>query len=246
VDTTEMLELSQEFAALSTELRGAGDNQSALRRIVDLAVKHVEGCTWASITALRAGQGHSLTVTDEVAGKVDALQYRFHEGPCLSAAADDTNYLLFDVENEPRWPQFAEATAAQTPVRSVLAFRLAGDRAAALNLYADQPGAFSSDAVDTATIFAALATSLVALNEAEDQAANLEAALESSRTIGMALGVLMSARKVTQEQAFTLLRSASQRLHRKLRSVAAEVIETGTLPDLPEPKVGRPAPYALD
>ena len=121
----------------------------------------------------------------------------------------------------------------------MLAFRLAGDRAAALNLYADRPGAFHPDAVDTATIFAALASSLVALNEAEDQAAHLEAALESSRSIGMALGVLMSARKVTQEQAFTLLRMASQQLHRKLRSVAAEVVETGTLPDLPAPRLGQ-------
>jgi hypothetical protein len=57
--------------------------------------------------------------------------------------------------------------------------------------------------------------------------------------IGVALGVLMSARKVTQEQAFTLLRVASQNLHRKLRTVAAEVVETGTLPDLPAPKPSR-------
>jgi len=235
-----MLELSQEFAALSAELRGAGDNQAALRRIVDLAVKHVEGCNWASITALRDGQGHSVTVSDEVARQVDQLQYRFAEGPCLSAAADASDYLLFDVENEPRWPQFAEATAALTPVRSVLAFRLAGARAAALNLYADRPNAFDSDDVDTATILAALTASLVALNEAEDQAAHLEAALESSRSIGMALGVLMSARKLTQEQAFTLLRVASQQLHRKLRSVAAEVVETGTLPDLPVARADQP------
>lgn len=234
-----MLELSQEFAAIGAELRGAGDHQAALRRIVDLAVKHVQGCTWASITALRDGRGHTVTATDEVARQVDALQYHFDEGPCLSAAADATDYLLFDVEDEPRWPDFARATAAESPVRSVLAFRLAGSRAAALNLYADQPGAFGTDALDTAAILAGLTASLVALNEAGDQATQLEAALESSRSIGMALGVLMSARKLTEEQAFTLLRTASQQLHRKLRAVAAEVVETGTLPDLPAPKPGR-------
>lgn len=236
MDTDEMLELSQEFAALSIELHGDGDNQAALRRIVELAVKHVEGCGWASITAVRSGQGYSIAVSDEVAQQVDELQYRFAEGPCMAAAEDASNYLLFDVENEQRWPQFARAAAAETEVRSVLAFQLAAGRQVALNLYADRPGAFSSDAIDTATIFAANASSLIALNEAEDQAANLEAALESSRAIGVAIGVLMSARKVTQEQAFTLLRVASQNLHRKLRAVAAEVVETGTLPDLPAPK----------
>lgn len=236
MDTSEMLELSQEFAALGAELHGDGDNQAALHRIVELAVKHVEGCGWASITAVRGGQGYSIAASDEVAQQVDELQYRFAEGPCMAAAEDGANYLLFDVETEQRWPQFAQAAAAQTPVRSVLAFQLAAGREVALNLYADRPGAFSSDAIDTGTIFAAHASSLIALSEAEDQAANLEAALESSRAIGVALGVLMSARKVTQEQAFALLRVASQNLHRKLRAVAAEVVETGTLPDLPAPK----------
>lgn len=231
-----MVELSQEFAALGAELHGDGDNQAALRRLVELAVKHVEGCGSASITVVRGGQGYSLAVSDEVAQQVDQLQYQLGEGPCMAAAENASNYLLFDVAGETRWPQFCRAAAAQTPIRSVLAFQLAASRAVALNLYADHPAAFSPDAIDTATIFAAQASSLVALNEAEDQAMNLEAALESSRIIGIALGVLMSARKVTQEQAFTLLRIASQNLHRKLRQVAAEVVETGTLPDMPAPK----------
>jgi GAF domain-containing protein len=234
-----MLELSQEFALLGAELHGDGDNQSALRRLVQLAVKHVDGCAWASITAVRGGQGQSVAASDEVAQQVDELQYRLGEGPCMAAAENASDYLLFDIADEPRWPGFAKAAAAQTPVRSVLAFQLTAGRAVALNLYADHPGAFSSDALDTATIFAAHASSLIALHEAEDEAANLEAALESSRSIGVALGVLMSARKVTQEQAFAMLRVASQNLHRKLRAVAAEVAETGTLPELPAPRPGR-------
>lgn len=238
-----MLELSQEFAALGAELHGDGDNQAALRRLVELAVKHVDGCDWASITMVRGGQGRSAAVSDQVAQKVDDLQYQFGEGPCMAAAENASDYLLFDIADEPRWPQFTKAAAARTPVRSVLAFQLTAGRAVALNLYADRPGAFHSDAIDAATIFAAQASSLIALHEAEDQATNLEAALESSRAIGMALGVLMSARKVTEEQAFTLLRVASQNLHRKLRAIAAEVVETGTLPELPAPK---PAPTASD
>jgi AmiR/NasT family two-component response regulator len=48
-----------------------------------------------------------------------------------------------------------------------------------------------------------------------------------------ATGVLMALRKVTPEDAFTLLRAASQRLHRKLRDVAPGVLETGALPAAP-------------
>jgi AmiR/NasT family two-component response regulator len=42
----------------------------------------------------------------------------------------------------------------------------------------------------------------------------------------------MAHHKVTQDQAFAMLRSSSQSLHRKLRDVAGEVVETGTLPSL--------------
>jgi hypothetical protein len=43
----------------------------------------------------------------------------------------------------------------------------------------------------------------------------------------------MALHKVTPEDAFTLLRAASQRLHRKLRDVAPGVLETGALPAAP-------------
>ena|SRR5690348_923270 len=55
----------------------------------------------------------------------------------------------------------------------------------------------------------------------------------SSREIGMAMGVLMSRGRLSQDEAFDLLRRASQHLHRKLRDVAADVVETGELPGRP-------------
>jgi hypothetical protein len=64
---------------------------------------------------------------------------------------------------------------------------------------------------------------------AEREAANLRVALASNREIGTAIGILMSARLVTQDEAFTLLRQTSQRTHRKLRDVATEVVLTGAL-----------------
>jgi AmiR/NasT family two-component response regulator len=45
----------------------------------------------------------------------------------------------------------------------------------------------------------------------------------------------MNAHLVTQEQAFTMLRTVSQHSHRKLREVANEVIFTGALNPIPAP-----------
>jgi 2-keto-3-deoxy-L-rhamnonate aldolase RhmA len=58
--------------------------------------------------------------------------------------------------------------------------------------------------------------------------------------------VLMAQQKITREQAFDLLRIASQHGHRKLAEIAAQVAETGALPAIPvkrspaNPKAGSP------
>lgn len=230
-----MLELSQQFAELGKELHGPGDNQAALERMVQLAVKHIEACAGASITVLAGGRGRSLAASGPVASQADALQYEIGEGPCIGSAQRDEDYLLFDVDGDPRWPRFCEALREETSIRSVLSLRLVAGDSAALNLFAEQPGAFTDDDIDLATVFAAHASSLVALHEAEEQAANLETALRTSREIGAAIGVLMAHHKITQDEAFALLRAASQGLHRKLRDIASDVVQTGTLPDLPTP-----------
>lgn len=69
-----------------------------------------------------------------------------------------------------------------------------------------------------------------ALDQAERRAANLEAALTTNRQIGAAIGILMHQHKITESQGFELLREISQRMNRKLRDVADELVFTGALP----------------
>ena len=74
------------------------------------------------------------------------------------------------------------------------------------------------------------------LATAHDKIANLETALKSSRRIGMALGILMAQFRIRDEQAFAMLKAASQAQHRKLRDLAEDVILIGTLePGGPDP-----------
>ena len=68
-----------------------------------------------------------------------------------------------------------------------------------------------------------------ALAQAEHQVSNLETALSSNRRIGAAIGVLMASRRVTSQEAFALLRKASNESNRKLRDIADSVVLTGSL-----------------
>jgi AmiR/NasT family two-component response regulator len=81
----------------------------------------------------------------------------------------------------------------------------------------------------------ALSNSLFAGQEWHDRAdaqakiANLETALESSRTIGMAMGILIERLKVAPDEAFDALVETSQHEHRKLRDIASDLVFTGEL-----------------
>ena len=67
----------------------------------------------------------------------------------------------------------------------------------------------------------------------EEQVAGLEAALRASRTIGAALGIIVATRKVNESTAFELLKAASQRTNRKVRTLAEYILLTGDLALLP-------------
>jgi AmiR/NasT family two-component response regulator len=66
----------------------------------------------------------------------------------------------------------------------------------------------------------------------EHEIANLHIALRTSRTIGIAIGILMSSAKITRDDAFRRLSQTSQLLGRKLVLVADYVVDTGGLPDV--------------
>src|SRR3954453_2658545 len=62
------------------------------------------------------------------------------------------------------------------------------------------------------------------------RADNLLVALETSRTIGMAIGILMKKNRGTAERAYGRLREARRLARPKLRDIADEVLHTGDLP----------------
>ena len=68
-----------------------------------------------------------------------------------------------------------------------------------------------------------------AADAAAADAENLRIALQTNRHIGTALGILMGQHKINQDEAFELLRLASQHGHGKVRDLALDVIDAGCL-----------------
>lgn len=65
------------------------------------------------------------------------------------------------------------------------------------------------------------------ITERETTNENLNAALVSSRRIGISIGILMNSLKITDEAALQLLKTNSQLHNRKMRLVAEDIILSG-------------------
>jgi len=233
-------ELESNLAEVAVALFAPGTLEATLQHIVTLAVATVEGCDAAGVFLAENGQVTTAASSDPVVVVLDRLQLDSDEGPCLDAVAEEGTVYADDLATTQRWSQFAPA-AVGAGIRSVLAFRLSARRASALNLYARLPAAFGATDRAKGLIFATLAG--IALDTAEQRADgeerydNLHHALRTRELIGQAQGILMERERITGEQAFDVLRRASQHLNIKLRDVAQNLVDTGE-----SPQTGPPPP----
>ncbi|MGN6609202.1 MAG: ANTAR domain-containing protein [Jatrophihabitans sp.] len=96
------------------------------------------------------------------------------------------------------------------------------------------PGAAPiTDCARCAVLERDLALARQQLARAEVTMAGMVEALGRARTIGAAVGIVMSALTRTQDEAFAYLVKVSQRLHVRVRELAEEIVLTGAVPELP-------------
>jgi GAF domain-containing protein len=195
--------------------------------VVAAAVDNVPGTRWAGVTLLQDGTLSSPAHTGDLPSAVDELQYRLGQGPCVQSSRDQITVVANDLRTESRWPEFA-AGAVELGVLAMMSFQLFVEKTSfgALNLYSDATDVFDAEAEQIGLLFAAHAG--VALAESR-VAANLRVALNSRDVIGQAKGIIMERYKLRPQQAFDMLVYVSQQQHRKLRDVALELTETGSL-----------------
>lgn len=229
----EVVHIAETFASVARSLaEHQGDLQEALRTIVELAAATLEACEYAGISLVERGRITSPASSDDIPRRVDEIQSEVGEGPCVDAIREHEIFTTGDLPGEARWPRFSPRAHAETGVRSVLSIRLfvEEDTMGALNLYSTGADAFDESDVALGSVFAAHAA--VAMLAARRQQ-TLEEKAASRDVIGRAKGILMARSGVTDEQAFEMLKAASQRMNVKLRDVAQQVADQRPAPPAP-------------
>lgn len=226
-------EAADAFAAMARLIYAGASFDEIYAAVCTTAVAVVPGCDHACVTTAREGRFACEAASDEVARRFDELEIETGEGPCVDAILTDRFELDSDLNHQASWPRLAKRVLADLPVRGVAGYRImTGERkAGALNLLSDSPGALTGDSATLGAMVAAFAS--VALAAAAEQATteSLRGALDTSREIGKAVGILMATHQLSDDEAFEMLRTASNRLNVRLAELSRRVVDEHGSPD---------------
>jgi ANTAR domain len=221
------------FAALAEIIYQGSDASEMYAAICIAATMTVRGCDHASLLVRDNDRYITVGASDRLAQKIDELERRAGDGPCIDAIEEETPQIDTNLTTPSLWPKLASVLVAETPVRGAMGFRLLVDKrkGAALNLFSDTADMFDAESAGRAAVLASFASVAINAVAKGEDAASLRRGLLSNREIGKAVGMLMMLNDMTEDQAFDLLRRHSQALNIKLADVAREVIDRrGQLP----------------
>lgn len=220
----------------------------------------------AARAAARAGSGSSAAITvrigtasavaaatDERSAACDRAEQQAGAGPCIDASHARRPIVLPDLAGEDdrwsRWHTWHEA-AVGAGFRSAAALPAARSDGEpielAINLYDPDPGGWPEDVLTDVGRFAEDAARAVvvasALQERTRTNEDLRLAMASRTVIDQALGVVMAQNRCGPEEAFGILRRASQSRNQKMRDLAASIVASvsGVAPHSPHEFRERP------
>lgn len=220
--------LAARLGALARDLQQGEDTDAVLSGIVHAALELVPHAAHASVSLVtRHRTIESRVASSDLPRRVDALQSKTGQGPCLDASYDERIVRVPNLGTDKRWPEFSQP-AFDLGAKSMLSVQLFvdGDHLGALNLFADDIDVFDTESEQIGTLVAAHAAVALAGSQ---QISQLIEALDTRDLIGQAKGILMERFKITAQEAFLLLVRASSELNLKLRNVAEQLAATGEM-----------------
>lgn len=224
--------LTEGLRALSRFLVGEAKLDDTLHRVAVLSTEAIPGASYAGMTLAHDDGPRTSVYSDPASPEIDQAQYDTGEGPCLDAMRTGEINRIDSTTDDTRWIAFSRA-CLDHGIHSTLSLPLVvadgGSPVGALNLYSHQAAAFDDTTVEHGVAFAEQAAVVLINAEhywgAHELSEQLQTALRSRPVIEQAKGVLVAREGCTTEEAFDMLRRASQRTNIKLRDMAALIVE---------------------
>ena len=188
----------------------------------------------AAITMMTdADRQEPVCASDEVAGRIDELQFSLGEGPCVEAFSSGRPVLIPDLQDgiDHRWPVFS-VNARRTAARGlyVLPLQMGAIKVGVMDLYSLAPGPLAHDQLAGAlrVADAALWTLLgrrggATLDGAVSKLSTSDSPLHRA-VVHQATGMVVAQADVSAETALAMLRAFAFAHERSVDEVAGDVV----------------------
>ncbi|OBG18394.1 response regulator receiver protein [Mycolicibacterium celeriflavum] len=202
-----------------------------LTRVAQTAARAVPDADAVSITVLNGDTRRTPACTDERIVGLDHLQQESGRGPCIEAAQEHKP-LRVQIDDDQRWPEFAES-AKRLGIRACLSVPLLlGDGepelVGSLNIYSYTVSAFDPFDEGLMRLYTVAASQAITnarrWQQTRDTVSQLEHALTSRAEIDQAKGALMAIHGCSAEEAFQRLVHESQDRNIKLYEIARSML----------------------
>lgn len=218
------VDLAHTLTVVARALQAEPDLQRTVEGIVKTVTETVPGAEDAGVSLREGRDLRTVAATSDLVRRLTDIEHDLQEGPCVQAESQHRVYCIDDMAHDTRWPRFA-AAATDLGIQSMLGYRLfiSGRTLGALDLYSSEANAFDGSAERIGELFAAHAA-IALIGSAEH--AEWRTALSSRDVIGMAKGILMLREHLTDEQAFSLMVTTSQKANIKILDIATWLVDT--------------------
>jgi len=224
-------ELAQAAGELLT-LASASESR-AMHRLVELAARHVPGCSGAAALLCQDGEVTLAAASHPDLSELADIQQAGRPGPAADALAEGRPVSCPDTLGETRWPEFTSRALAMGVRSSLTLVHRSGPVALTLTMYATRPRALDQERVPIGELLIALGSAVVRNTSTYDAAQRavrqLSEGADSRSVVDQAKGILMVGFSCSADEALRRMREISQSRHIKVTEVARRIVESHEL-----------------
>jgi hypothetical protein len=170
----------------------------------------------------------SISVTDDLAGRVDELQLDLGEGPCWDALMNRHPVLEPDLgtRTSVTWPAFLHAIRDEQ-IGAIFAFPLVFGplEIGAVDLYSVGPVSLTAEQQSQTLVLSAIVSRILLRHAISDDGVSGETTTFSRRLIHQATGMVLAQIGTTAEDAHLIIQARAFAENRPMREVAQDVID---------------------
>jgi hypothetical protein len=222
---------------LTSLLIASGSFEEMVQSVCELAARLVPMAATCAITLVQDGHAIFTGSADALAGQLDEQEHELHQGPCLQALATGAIISAPDLSREDRWNGFPTRAIAHG-ISSIYfsPLRVSDQVIGVLNMYGAAVDAFDEEARALIALLVTLTSVTIstAMGHFEETqlSGHLRRALSNRSVIDQAIGIIIASQNCGPNEAFDVLRTASQDRNIRVRDVASQVVQTAATPQL--------------